>query len=132
MKLDDDGYCFACGKENPAGLYLEFEYNDGEAKCKYIPQKEHQGWKEIIHGGILATVMDEAMAKLVINDIAFAVTSKMDIRFLRPAKVGEELTVTAKIKEQNGKNVQTTSMIKNSKNKTVASSKAVYVLMDLE
>ena len=132
MKLDDDGFCFACGKNNDMSLRLEFEYNDGEARCVFVPKKEHQGWKDVIHGGILATVMDEAMAKLIINDIAFGVTSNMEIRFLRPAKVGEELTVTASIKKVDGKNVNASSVIKNSKNKVVASSKACYVLMKLE
>ncbi len=130
MKLDDDGYCFACGKNNDMSLRLEFEYNDNEAKCIFIPKKEHQGWKDVIHGGILATVLDEAMAKLIINDYSFGVTSNMEIRFLRPAIVGEELTVTAKVREVNGKNVNATSVIKNSKNKIVASGKASYVLKE--
>lgn len=131
MKLDDDGYCFACGKNNDKGLGLEFEYKDNEASCIFIPQKEHQGWRDVIHGGIIATVLDEAMAKLIIKNYSFGVTSNMEIRFLRPAKVGEVLTVTGSVKKADGNKVNAYSVIKNARNKIVASCKANYVLMEI-
>jgi uncharacterized protein (TIGR00369 family) len=127
MNLNDDGCCFACGKDNPIGLKMEFDFHDDEVTIKFIPKTEHQGWKDVIHGGILVTLMDEAMARLLINAGFNVVTSSMETRFLRPAKPGEELTVTGKIKQVDEKNVYATSKILNTNNKTIASGRGTYV-----
>jgi len=126
MKLEDDQFCFACGAKNPIGLNMDFDYSDNEVTIKFTPKKEHQGWNNIIHGGILSTLMDEAMAKLIIHNGDFAVTSRMDTRFLRPANVGEEITITAKIDRHEGKNFYASSKIVNSRRKILASCKGVY------
>ncbi|MCD4784594.1 MAG: PaaI family thioesterase [Candidatus Eremiobacteraeota bacterium] len=128
MKLQDDEYCFACGEKNPIGLKLKFDFPDDIIEFKFTPQKEHQGWADIIHGGILATLMDEAMAQIIIHRGYFGVTSGMEIRFLRPAKVEEELTISGEIKSIEGKKINVISKIVNTKGKTVASSKGVYIL----
>lgn len=128
MELQDDEYCFACGEKNPIGLKLKFNFPDDKVEFKFTPQKEHQGWTDIIHGGILATLMDEAMAQILIHRGLFGVTSSMEIRFLRPAKTGEELTITGEIKSIEGKKIQIISKIANTRGKTVASSKGVYIL----
>jgi uncharacterized protein (TIGR00369 family) len=125
--LDDDGYCFACGKDNPIGLKMEFLFENDEVTVKFTPKEEHQGWKNVIHGGILATLMDEAMARVIINSGYNVVTSSMDMRFLRPAKSGEEITITGKINRIDGKNIYAVSKILNGNNKTVASSRGTYV-----
>jgi len=128
MELQDDGYCFACGEKNPIGLKLKFNFPGDKIEFTFTPKREHQGWTGIIHGGILATLMDEAMAWLIIHKDLFGVTAGMKIRFLRPAKTGEELTITAEIKSIEGGKVQAQSRIVNTRGKTVASSKGVYIL----
>src|SRR5262245_4874414 len=58
--LEDDAMCFCCGQKNPIGLKLEFhETPDGRMGTIWIPRKEHQGFKDIVHGGLVATVLDE-------------------------------------------------------------------------
>ena len=63
--LVDNNYCFACGKENPDGLQLEFKYSEDGSKVEttYIPPEKFQGWKGIVHGGIITTLLDEIMAR---------------------------------------------------------------------
>jgi len=97
MRLEDDNYCFVCGKENPAGLKLDFEI-DKETKTiktEFIPSKIYQGYKDIIHGGIISTILDEAMVKLALGLGMNVVTASMDIRFRMPLSVGERIRVTA-------------------------------------
>jgi uncharacterized protein (TIGR00369 family) len=132
MILEDDGFCFACGEKNPIGLKLKFEYDENSVKMRFTPGKEHQGWSNVIHGGILTTLLDEAMAKLIINEGHFAVTSSMEIKFLRPAQVGEELLVYGEIIDIEGRNIHASSKITNSKGKTVATGKGIYVEMKTE
>ncbi|HSQ59356.1 MAG TPA: PaaI family thioesterase, partial [Acidobacteriota bacterium] len=64
--LDDDAYCFCCGPENPIGLKLTFEEtSEGRMRTLWTPRKEHQGFKDIVHGGLVATVLDEVMVRLL-------------------------------------------------------------------
>jgi len=126
MELKDDNYCFACGKENPIGLKMEFEYGKDTAEVKYIPRREHQGWGDIVHGGILFTLMDELMARMIINSGIYVVTSRMEIKFLRPARVGEEIKVIAKLDRSDERFFYASSKITGKKEKILAVSKGVY------
>jgi acyl-coenzyme A thioesterase PaaI-like protein len=92
VDLNDDGMCFACGPRNPMGLKLEFALEDGKYVTRFRPMPEHQGFAGITHGGIIATILDEVMARLVYVLGHRAVTADMHIRLRKPAVTGEELT----------------------------------------
>lgn len=127
MELTQDNYCFACGKENPIGLKMEFEYAPGEVTVRFTPRKEHQGWGDVVHGGILFTLMDEAMARMIIDAGDMVVTSRMEIKFLRPALVNEEIVLKGKLDKTEGKFFYTSSKILGKEGRPVAISKGVYV-----
>ena len=58
--------CFACGRDNPHGLQLEFRVDpDGVASASGVPDIKWEGLRGIVHGGIVTTLLDEAMAKAV-------------------------------------------------------------------
>lgn len=89
----DDGMCFACGVKNPKGLNLRFTVYPQKRRIetRLIPSSEFQGWKGIVHGGIIATILDELMAKIA-HEMGFkAVTATLEIRFRNFALVSEEL-----------------------------------------
>ena len=67
--LNDNGYCFACGPENPIGLRLTFRWEgDPPDYCtEYRPRREHQGWDDRIHGGLIAVVFDEVLSRVVLE-----------------------------------------------------------------
>jgi len=97
MNLTDDGYCFVCGPRNPIGLKLHFHFNGKTIKTEFTPKKEHQGYLNIVHGGIISTLLDEAMVKLAIAMDMPAVTAYMEIRLKKPLNVGEKIIVEAEI-----------------------------------
>jgi len=97
MKLADDGYCFVCGPKNPIGLKLKFHFNGKTIKTEFISKKEHQGYLNIVHGGIISTLLDEAMVKLALAMDIPVVTAQMDIRLRKPLRVGEKIIVEAEI-----------------------------------
>ncbi|MDH4028473.1 MAG: PaaI family thioesterase [Nitrospirota bacterium] len=99
MNLSDDGHCFVCGPKNPIGLKLDFTFNGRTIETTFVPKKEHQGYADIVHGGIVATLLDEVMVKLAIELAMPAVTAQMDIRLRKALKVGQKITVTAEITE---------------------------------
>ncbi len=92
VKVTDDNNCFACGEKNPLGLHLSFEYSgDGETAWTHSRAKNHEGWAGIVHGGITAVALDEVAAKLVHNLGIRAVTGSLDVRYIKPAMVGQQL-----------------------------------------
>lgn len=91
-------YCFGCGTENPRGLNLYF-YRSGDAICADITlDKHHEGWANMVHGGIISTLFDEVMSWTILYfKRIFFVTRKMEVRYIRPALIGVPLTVRGKI-----------------------------------
>lgn len=103
MEFIDDHFCFACGPENKQGLCVSWAVQDQTTFTEFIPDKKFQGWQGIVHGGILATLLDEAMTRLAWIVCGTALTAELNVRFLRPAKIGEKIFVLGEIIEQNKK-----------------------------
>jgi uncharacterized protein (TIGR00369 family) len=97
MKLEDDGYCFVCGKNNPCGLKLSFESLDGKIISEFTPSPLHQGYKNITHGGIITALLDEAMIKAAMAWGAAPVTAEISVRFRKPLIAGERSRIEAEI-----------------------------------
>ena len=53
--------CYACGDLNPIGLHLEFKMEGDWAVAQFVAQQEHQGYPGYVHGGLVSTLLDEAM-----------------------------------------------------------------------
>ncbi len=86
-------YCFACGTANPIGLKLDF-YRSGEAVCTdVVLERFHEGWENIVHGGIISTLLDEVMSwAIMYKKRTLLVTRNMNIKYVRPVTVGIPLT----------------------------------------
>ena len=99
IQLRDNSGCYVCGRENPIGLAVEFQINEEarSIRAKFIPQKDHQGYEGIVHGGILSALLDEAMAKLAYSLAIPAVTAEITVKFKSPASPGDELNITGKL-----------------------------------
>ena len=81
VKLEDDHKCFVCGQENEQGLRLHWTINGNVMTAQFVPEPKYQGWKGILHGGILATLLDEAMTRLVGIVCGQALTAEMIVRY---------------------------------------------------
>ena len=97
----DNNRCFACGTENESGLRLVFSYGDDgrTAETRFMPDVCYQGWKDLVHGGILMTLMDETMAKAAAHCGLSIVTAEMTSKFKSPARVGALLICSAKVED---------------------------------
>ena len=93
-KLPGETYCFACGPDNPIGLHLDFRF-DAE---KYVAEKtlphEYQSYEGVVHGGIITTMLDEAMGGYLYSSGERAVTARLDVRYRKTTPVGEKLIIT--------------------------------------
>ena len=100
--------CFVCGRENPNGLRLEFS-RDTEKKEVYTrwrPKEYMQGFKEVVHGGFITMVLDEVMAKVCLFDKKPAVTLRIEVRFIKPIRVDEEIIVRGRCVETRGRRLK--------------------------
>lgn len=98
MKLEVDDYCFACGPANPHGLKLSgFRFDGSCYSFDWIPPRFAQGWHGVVHGGIIATVLDEAMTRLLWEAGTPAVTAELTVRFIRPLRTGSPTRVEARM-----------------------------------
>ena len=100
MASSSDDYCFACGEKNPVGLHLKFFKEEGTDAKKVIAKKilahEYEGYEGAAHGGIVATMLDEAMCAFIkeIYDEQ-AMTGRLEIRYRHPTPIEQELTISA-------------------------------------
>jgi acyl-coenzyme A thioesterase PaaI-like protein len=105
-QFTDDNRCFACGKENPIGLKMEFAPDGSGYRAAFMPSPDHQGWKGVCHGGIVATVLDEVMAQCVHRAGITAVTARMCVDFKAPVTTDRGYEVSGRIVERKGKIVR--------------------------
>ena len=104
MEYDNDQMCFVCGKRNGDGLQLDFELvGEGGIRTEFIALKRYQGWKDIVHGGIIATILDEVMVNAAYLHKIVAVSAKLEIKLRKPAAVGERLIFHGRIVRQGAK-----------------------------
>jgi acyl-coenzyme A thioesterase PaaI-like protein len=94
-------YCFACGTENPDGLALEFSLSeDGGIVAFFKPKKAYQGYDGLLHGGIVCTLLDSAMTRLLMEKGISAMTADLNVRFKKSIPIAEVLVVRARIENR--------------------------------
>jgi len=98
VRTVDDGYCFACGPENPIGMHLQFERSADGVRARATLGEQFQGWRGIAHGGIALALLDEAMAHAAGYAGYRGVTGSMNARFRKPVPVGAPIEIEGKIK----------------------------------
>lgn len=107
-----DHACFGCGDLNPIGLHLRFSTDEEVVVARFTPEQEHQGFDDIVHGGIISTVLDEAMAWATAAAGLWTVTAEMRVRFRQPLRVGTSTRVEARVIESRRRLVKTTAELR--------------------
>lgn len=131
--LIDDQVCFACGSKNSHGLKLEFHYpKPGACQAEFIPEQKYQGWKGMLHGGIISTLLDEALAHAAGGaegggGASGAVTAELTVRFKKTVRIGSKIILSGKVEKDNGKIVEASSEITDETGLVLASAKGKLV-----
>jgi acyl-coenzyme A thioesterase PaaI-like protein len=130
-----DNYCFVCGRDNPRGLRIKVKYFPEElaAETNIALPREYQGWADVIHGGILSTLLDEMMAHAVWRFAGPGVTLSMEVRFHHPLKPEEAILVRGVLTAGNGnRRTAWAEITRTSDNRKIASAKSRFLLLEGE
>jgi len=93
--IESSDSCLICGKNNPIGIHAEFRPIAGGAQCVVRPGRQFQGYDGILHGGMVAALMDDGMCYAVMLDGPLVATAELRVRYRLPVPVDREIVVTA-------------------------------------
>ena len=102
--------CYACGAHNERGLHMEFRREGERAICDYTPCEYQQGYPGRMHGGIVATLLDEAMGWAVYGAQQWGATARLNVRFRRPVVPGDTLRIEMTLVRLRGRTCRMTGM----------------------
>ncbi len=104
LRLEDDQYCFVCGKENTLGFGLTFKHTPGKfIRTEVVFDKKHQGYKGIVHGGFISMLLDEVMVNLAWKEKKPAVTAELTVRLKKAVRIGEKVIFEGRFDEVKGR-----------------------------
>src|SRR4051795_1798903 len=109
--------CFACGKDNPDGMHLKFYFDQKQRRAfsRFRLARRYQGPPGHAHGGIIATILDEAMGKVNKLRSVIALTKSMNVEYKKPVPLNQSLTVTGREQQVSGREHTNIAEITNDK-----------------
>jgi acyl-coenzyme A thioesterase PaaI-like protein len=127
----DATHCFVCGPHNPIGLKLAFKVEGEHCRGEFTSRAEHVGFDGVTHGGIVFSVLDDAMANWFFLQGARGFTAKAEIRYRAPMPVGATATIECTVVKRKGRLLQLEASAADKASGTVfAESSASFMLED--
>ena len=104
-------HCFICGRENPVGLHLHiYETAPGEVQATYIAPEHFQGYPGVLHGGIVAAILDEISGRAHMGsdplDPRFMFTARLEVKYRRNVPIGRQLRIIGKAGKSRSKSAE--------------------------
>ncbi len=130
-KQPNSSMCFVCGVENPVGLHLHFYQTEpGVVETTYTAPEHFQGYPGVLHGGIIATILDETSGRAFMGDPKhprFMYTAKMEIKYRKNVPTGQPLRIVGKAIKSKGHKAQGWAGIYNQDGVLLAEASTVLV-----
>jgi uncharacterized protein (TIGR00369 family) len=127
-KLHGSNRCFGCGEANPIGLHLEFLLTpDRTVVSQPVVADTFEGHPGYLHGGVIATLLDEAMSKAVRARGFTAMTRHMEVDFLRPVPSRASLRLEGRVTRNEGRKHWTEAKILDAEGTTLAQGKGLFI-----
>jgi acyl-coenzyme A thioesterase PaaI-like protein len=110
IKQPNSRNCFVCGVENPVGLRLKiYQTEPGVIETTYTAPDHFQGYPGVLHGGIVASLLDEISGRVLMGDPSeprFMFTGKMEVKYRKNVPTGKPLRVVGKAGKSKGKTAE--------------------------
>jgi uncharacterized protein (TIGR00369 family) len=97
MEVEFDGRCFGCGPLNEEGLQMTFLPAGEVSVTEFEVPARYQSWKGVVHGGIVALLLDEAVGWAAWHRGHPGVTGKLEVRFRQPLRIGERIRLIGRV-----------------------------------
>lgn len=133
-QVEDDRFCFVCGDKNPDGLQLDWTLSEDEdvLRTTFTPGKQWQGWKDVVHGGIVATILDEIMVNHGVMTGTPMVSVELNVRYRNPGEINVPLEFEGSSNQLKGKLYEgRAECVQNDRTIAEAESKLMKVEADL-
>ena len=95
--------CFACGKDNPIGLRIQFHFDGETCTAEFTPDENHVGWQDTVHGGIIYAALDDVTANVLYQQGRKAHTAKCEVRYRQLLRVGETIRLRGWVDKEKGR-----------------------------
>ena len=128
LRTESSG-CFVCGPDNPIGLIVVFDIEDGKCIGEFVPKKEHAGFRNITHGGILFSLLAAVMANCLWLQGEQCFTARADIRYRDQLEVGQLVRLISWCEKRKGRLAQMRGeIVRLSDQMTVAEASGTFML----
>ena len=125
--------CFVCGKDNTIGLNITFFKDQDKVRAEFIPESKHQGFKEIVHGGILFSILDEIMGRTaVIAKGVMTMTVEINIKYRKKALVGEKIIFIAQMTKDLGRMIKAQAEARSEDGTLLIEAKGKFIVISKE
>lgn len=113
-------WCYACGDLNPIGMHLRFRMDGDWAVAEFTAEPVHQGYPGFVHGGVVSTLLDEAMGWATYGKGIWALTGKLETRFREAVPTGQKLVVRGRIERDRGRTLDVSAELRGPSGKVLA------------
>ena len=121
-------HCFGCGDANASGLKLRFFLDEAAGVvCRLTLDRRFQGPPGYAHGGIIATLLDEAMSKANRRRNVYAMTRQMAVEYLRPVPLGAELMQEGHGEQQHGRKHHCAAALRDGEGRVLATATGLFI-----
>jgi len=122
--------CFGCGTDNPIGMKLAFEKDGDSVVCRSRLKPEYAGYREFVHGGVVATLLDEAMGWALVHASGnYGVTRNLQVTYRRPVAVDKPVVLRGRVVAVDGRTVRLVSSVEDARGRVLASAQGEWVMV---
>ena len=122
--------CFACGGDNERGLHMVFRREGDRTVCDYIPLEYQQGYPGRMHGGVVATLIDDAMGWAIYHAGAWGATARLSIRYRKPVPLDENLRIKAWVVGNRSRLIEARAELRDSRGTLLAEAESSFMKLD--
>jgi uncharacterized protein (TIGR00369 family) len=122
--------CYGCGTANERGLHMEFRREGERTICEYTPCDYQQGYPGRMHGGVVSTLIDEAMGWAVYHAAKWGATARLNVRFRKPVYLDRKLRVEAWIVKDRARLFELRAEVRDGDGDLLAEGDGVFMRLD--
>jgi len=122
--------CYACGEANEHGLHMQFRREGDRTVSDYVPRATEEGFPGRMHGGVVTTLIDEAMGWAVYHAGAWAATARLSVRFRRPVRLDRLLHIEAWVTRDRGRLIELHAEVRDDGGALLAEGDGAFMRLD--